>query len=185
MAKAYLINIFPEVEVMLRNHHNTVMSGAFYCTVYGSFEDKEEVLRIKEQIENEEAKPNKLSSYHFYYYSNENSYKLSIIKITNGEPNVIIFDKDTYEGSELIKDSNDAANVIVKTVFHQEFSPMFEEIAREEYDMSFSQALSEFSEVEDHPFMERMSETLGQIADNFKQAIADCTDVKPTDKVVH
>lgn len=185
MAKAYLINIFPEVEVMLHNRHNTVMSGAFYCTDYGSFEDKEEVLRIKEQIENEEAKPNKLSSYHFYYYSNENNYKLSVIKITNGEPTVLIFDKDNYEGSELIKDSNDAANVIVKTVFHQEFSPMFEEIDQEEYGMSFSQAISEFSEVEDHPFMERMSETLGQIADNFKQAIADCTDVKPTDKVVH
>lgn len=71
MAKAYLINIFPEVEVMLRNHHNTVMSGAFYCTDYGSFEDKEEALRMQEQIENEEAKPNKLSSYHFYYYSNK------------------------------------------------------------------------------------------------------------------
>lgn len=184
MAKAYLINILPEVEVMLRNRHNTVMSGAFYCTDYGSFEDRE-ALRIKEQIENGEAKPNKLSSYHFYYYSNENSYKLSIIKITNGEPAVIIFDKDTYEGSELIKDSNDAANVIVKTVFHQEFSPMFEEIAREEYGMSFSQALSEFSEVEDHPFIKHMNETLGQIAENFKQAIADCTDVKPTDKVVH
>ena len=161
MAKAYLINIFPEVEVMLHNRHNTVMSGAFYCTDYGSFEDKEEVLRIEE------------------------SYKLSVIKITNGEPAVIIFDKDTYEGSELIKDSNDAANVVVKTVFHQEFSPMFEEIAREEYDMSFSQALSEFSEVEDHPFIKRMNETLGQMAENFKQAIADCTDVKPTDKVVH
>lgn len=62
---------------------------------------------------------------------------------------------------------------------------MFEEIAREEYGMSFSQALSEFSEVEDHPFIKRMNETLGQIAENFKQAIADCTDVKPTDKVVH
>lgn len=185
MAKAYLTNIFPEVEVMLRNRHNTVMSGAFYCTDYGSFEDKEEALRIKEQIENEEAKPNKLSSYHFYYYSNENSYKLSIIKITNGEPTVLIFDKDTYEGSELIKDSNDAANVVVKTVFHQEFSPMFEEIAREEYGMSFSQALSEFSEVDGHPFIKRMNETLGQIAENFRQAIADCTDVKPTDKVVH
>jgi hypothetical protein len=185
MAKAYLINIFPEVEVMLRNRHNTVMSGAFYCSNYGSFEDKEEVLRIKEQIENDEVKPNKLSSYHFYYYGNEESYKLSVIKITNGEPAVIIFDKDTYEGSELIKDSNDAANVIVKTVFHQEFSPMFEEIAREEYGMSFSQALSEFSEVEDHPFIKRMNETLGQIAENFKHAIADCTDVKPTDKVVH
>lgn len=81
MAKVYLINIFPEVEVMLHNRHNTVMSGAFYCTDYGSFEDKEEALRIKEQIENEEAKPNKLSSYHFYYYSNENSYKLSVIKL--------------------------------------------------------------------------------------------------------
>lgn len=185
MAKAYLINIFPEVEVMLRNRHNTVMSGAFYSTDYGSFEDKEEALLIKEQIENDEVKPNKLSSYHFYHYSNENSYKLSIIKMTNGEPVVLIFDKDTYEGSELIKDSNDAANVIVKTVFHQEFSPMFEEIAQEEYGMSFSQAMSEFSEVEGHPFMERMSETLGQIAENFKQAIADCTDVKPTDKVVH
>lgn len=185
MAKAYLINIFPEVEVMLRNRHNTVMSGVFYCTDYGSFEDKEEALRIKEQIENNEVKPNKLSSYHFYYYSNEESYKLSVIKITNGEPNVIIFDKDTYEGSELIKDSNDAANVIVKTVFHQEFSSMFEEIAQEEYGMSFSQAMAEFSEVEDHPFIKRMNKTLGQIAENFKQAIADCTDVKPTDKVVH
>lgn len=80
MAKAYLINIFPEVEVMLRNRHNTVMSGAFYCTDYGSFEDKEEALRIKEQIENDEVKPNKLSSYHFYYYGNEESYKLSVIK---------------------------------------------------------------------------------------------------------
>ena len=50
MAKAYLINIFPEVEVMLHNRHNTVMSGAFYCSNYGSFEDKEEALRIKEQI---------------------------------------------------------------------------------------------------------------------------------------
>lgn len=185
MAKAYLINIFPEVEVMLRNRHNTVMSGAFYCTDYGSFEDKEEVLRIKEQIENEEAKSNKLSSYHFYYYSNENSYKLSIIKMINGEPTVLIFDIDTYEGSELIKGSNDAANVIVKTVFHQEFSPMFEEIAREEYDMSFSQALSEFSEVEDHPFIKRMNETLGQLANNLRQAIIDCTNVNSTDKVVH
>ena len=50
---------------------------------------------------------------------------------------------------------------------------MFEEIAREEYGMSFSQALSEFSEVEDHPFIKRMNETLGQMAENFKQAIAD------------
>lgn len=185
MAKAYLINIFPEVEVMLRNRHNTVMSGAFYCADYGSFEDKEEALRIKEQIENNEVKPNKLSSYHFYYYGNEESYKLSVIKITNGEPAVIIFDKDTYEGSELIKDSNDAANVVVKTVFHQEFSPMFEEIAQEEYGMSFSQALTEFSEIEDHLFIKRMNGILGQLANNLRQAIIDCTDVKPTDKVVH
>lgn len=185
MTKAHLINIFPEVEVMIRNRCNTILSGAFYCSNYGSFEDKEEALRIKEQIENEEVTPGKLTSYHFYYYGNEESYKLSVIKITNGEPAVIIFDKDNYEGSELIKDGNDAANVIVKTVFHQEFSPMFEEIAQEEYGMSFSQAISEFSEVEGHPFMERMSETLGQITENFKQAIADCTDVKPTDKMVH
>ena len=185
MVKAHLINIFPEVEVMIRNRHITILSGAFYCSNYGSFEDKEEALRIKEQIENEEVTPSKLASYHFYYYGNEENYKLSIIKITNGEPAVIIFDKDTYEGSELIKDSNDAANVIVKTVFHQEFSPIFEEIAQEEYGMSFSQAMTEFSEVEDHPFIKRMNETLGQIAENFKQAIADCADVKPTDKVVH
>lgn len=185
MAKAYLINISPEVEVMIRNRHNTILSGAFYCSNYGSFEDKEEALRIKEQIENDEVKPNKLSSYHFYYYGNEEGYELSVIKMTNGEPAVLIFDKDNYEGSELIKDSNDAANVIVKTVFHQEFSPMFEEIAQEEYGMSFSQAISEFSEVEGHPFIKHMNETLGQIAENFKQAIADCTDVKPTDKMVH
>lgn len=114
MAKVYLINIFPEVEVMLHNRHNTVMADAFYCTDYGSFEDKEEVLRIKEQIENEEAKPNKLSSYHFYYYGNEESYKLSIIKITNGEPNVIIFDKDTYEGSELIKTVTTLLTLLLK-----------------------------------------------------------------------
>ena len=185
MAKAYLINIFPEVEVMLHNRHNTILSGAFYCTDYGSFEDKEEALRMQEQIENDKVEPNRFASYHFYYYGNEESYKLSVIKITNGEPAVIIFDKDNYEGSELIKDSNDAANVIVKTVFHQEFSPMFEEIAQEEYGMSFSQALSKFSEVEDHPFIKHMNETLGQIAENFKQAIADCTDVEPTDKMVH
>ena len=62
---------------------------------------------------------------------------------------------------------------------------MFEEIAQEEYGMSFNQAMPEFSEVEGHPFIKRMNETLDQIAENFKQAIIDCTDVKPTDKVLH
>ena len=107
----------------------------------------------------------------------------SIIYLTDNSDNADILSCRYGEVEE--NNTSDLKEAHLHSVARAIVQFTFFPLLQNKYGMSFSQALSMFSEVKDHLFIKRMNGILGQLANNLRQAIIDCTDVKPTDKVVH
>lgn len=69
-----------------------------------------------------------------------------------------------------IENSNDALNIIVKSVFYEEFIELLDETAQEKYCMTLNETLTKH---EDSPMHNLVGNALSQMADDLREAILD------------